>query len=133
MKDPGKPAIALTLALSLAVCVRPQPVNAQDNSAVSASGSTRTYTGRWDLTVRIPTHERPSWIEISESRGGLAGLMVGLWGHATPTGDIRLEDGQIEFTAPEREGFPEGTVFKGRLGDGVIAGTATARNGASWR
>jgi hypothetical protein len=133
MKAPGKPAIALAFALSLAVWVRPQPLNAQDNSPAGASGSIRAYTGRWDLTVRIPTHERPSWIEISASGAGLAGLMVGLWGHATPTGDIRLEDGQIEFTAPERAGFPEGTVFKGRLAQGVLAGTATARNGASWR
>jgi len=133
MKGPGKLILALAFALSLPVWLHVRPLNAEENAAVGASGPNRAYTGRWDLTVRIPTHERPSWIEISESGGALTGLMVGLWGHATPTGEIHINDGQIEFTAPALEGFPEGTVFSGRLVNGALAGTATARNGAAWR
>jgi len=133
MKGPGKLTLSLAFALSLPVWLHVGSLNAEENAAVGASGPNSAYTGRWDLTVRIPTHERPSWIEISESGGALTGLMVGLWGHATPTGEIHLNDGQIEFTAPALEGFPEGTVFSGRLVNGAFAGTATARNGASWR
>jgi hypothetical protein len=58
--------------------------------------------------------------------------MVGLWGHATPTGEIRIERGDIELAVPRDEGFPDGTQLHGRLVGGGLAGTLTAPNGASW-
>ena len=59
--------------------------------------------------------------------------MVGLWGHATPTGAIHANDGKIAFSVPEGEGFPEGTQFTARLAAGELVGTATTLDGASWR
>jgi 3-keto-disaccharide hydrolase len=59
--------------------------------------------------------------------------MVGLWGHATPTTPVLTGNGQIRFSVPEDEGFPEGTVFEGKLAGGELSGIATTRDGASWR
>jgi Domain of Unknown Function (DUF1080) len=121
------------LMMLLLVWVCPQAVDAQANPTGSASRSFATYTGRWDLTIEVPTGARPSWIELSENEGRLEGLMVGLAGHAIPTGEVQIKDGGIEFSPPEDEGFPDGTLFRGRLADGELVGTATTLNGASWR
>jgi 3-keto-disaccharide hydrolase len=58
--------------------------------------------------------------------------MVGLWGHATPTGEIRMRNGDIELDVPKDEGFPDGTQLHGRLAGGGLVGTAIAPSGASW-
>ena len=133
MKGTGKLSIVLAIVVSLRVWVAPQEVRAQASPAANAQGSITSYPGRWDLTIKTPTQERPSWIELSEDGGRLEGLMVGLWGHATPTGEIQIKDGEIEFSVPKGEGFPEGTIFIGRIAGGELAGTATTLNGASWR
>ena len=124
MKGTRKLTIVLAIAVSLRVGVDPQPVNAQANPTVNASRSITSYAGRWDLTIRTPTREQPAWILVSEDKGRLEGLMVGLWGHATPTGEIQIKDGAIEFSMPKGEGFPEGTLFNGRIagGEGGQAG-----------
>lgn len=128
-----KQIIVLAAAMSPLAWMCPQSVSAQAHPTVNGSGSARAYLGRWDLTVRTPTRERPSWIDISDDHGRIEGLMVGLWGHATPTGEIRIQRGHIELAVPQDEGFPDGTLLQGRLAGGELEGTATAPNGASWR
>jgi hypothetical protein len=132
-KGTRTPGIGLAMAVALPVWVGLQPVGAQSGPPVSAPVSSASYRGRWDLTVKTPTQERPSWIEFSEDRGRLLGLMVGLWGHATPTGEIQIKDGGIEFPVPKDEGFPEGTRFDARIAAGELVGAATTPDGASWR
>jgi hypothetical protein len=123
--------LLFTVALLGALLARPPAVRAA--TATSASPPIARYLGRWDLTVAIPTHERPSWIEFSEREGRLEGLMVGLWGHATPTGEVKTEHGEFRLAVPADEGFPEGTVFEGKLAGSELLGTATTPDGASWR
>jgi hypothetical protein len=131
MQGTTKQSFFLAAAMSLAwMC--PQPASARAHSGTDGSDSARAYLGRWDLTVRTPTRKRPSWIEISAKHGRLEGLMVGLWGHATPT-EIHIKGGDIELTVPQDEGFPDGTQLHGRLAGGRLVGTATAPSGASWR
>jgi hypothetical protein len=103
------------------------------SSSSSASESIKPFLGRWDLTIKTPTQERPSWIEVSEEQGKAEGLMVGFWGHATPTGEIQVKDGEIEFLAPKGEGFSDGTQFKGKPADGQLVGTATDPKGVAWQ
>ena len=103
------------------------------SSAASAAEAIKPFLGRWDLTVKTPTEERPSWIEISEDQGQAKGLMTGFWGHATPTGAIQVKDGEIEFSAPEGEGFSDGAQIKGKLTDGQLAGTVTDPKGGAWQ
>jgi hypothetical protein len=133
MKEQRKLYLVLFFAVLLAPCVGPETAEAQAVVSSSESGSIRPYLGRWDLTVRTPTQERPSWIELSERRGQAEGLMVGFSGHATPTGKVEIKDGEIEFTAPIDEGFSEGTLFKGKLAGGQLVGTATSPKGVSWQ
>ena len=132
MEGTMKQITVLAVAMTLLTWMCPQSVRAQAHPTVDGSRSARAYLGRWDLTVRTPTRERPSWIDISDDHGRIEGLMVGLWGHATPT-EIRIERGDIELAVPKDEGFPDGTRMQGRLADGGLEGTATAPNGASWR
>ena len=58
--------------------------------------------------------------------------MIGVWGHATPTGEIQINGGGIELAVPEDEGFPDGSRLHGRLAGGRLVGTVRAPNGASW-
>lgn len=132
MEGTKKQSIVLAVAVSLLPWMCPQPLNAQAHPTVDESRSARAYVGRWDLTVRTPTREGPSWIEISDHLGRIEGLMVGLWGHATPTGEIRIKRGEIELAAPQDGGFPDGTQLNGRLAGGRLVGTATTPSGASW-
>jgi hypothetical protein len=132
MAGTKKPIIVLAVAIPLLAWLCPQPVNAQANPTVEGSRSAGAYLGRWDLTVRTPIRERPSWIEISDDHGRIEGLMVGLWGHATPTGEIRIKRGGIELAVPKDEGFPDGTRLYGRLAGGRLVGTAITPDGASW-
>ncbi|MGB6488622.1 MAG: DUF1080 domain-containing protein [Steroidobacteraceae bacterium] len=127
-----KQSIVLAIAMSLLVWMCPQQVNAQAHPTGDGSRSARAYLGKWDLTVRSPTRQWPSWIEISDDHGRIEGLMVGLWGHATPTGEIRIERGEIEVAVPKDEGVPDGTHLHGRLAGGELVGIETTPNGASW-
>ena len=132
MAGTARQGIVLAVAMSLLAWIPPQTATARAHPTLNGSRSAKAYLGRWDLTVRTPTRERPSWLEISEDHGRLEGLMVGLWGHATPTGEIRIERGEIELSVPQDEGLPEGTKLHGRLAGRGLAGTLTTADGASW-
>ena len=116
--------IVLAIAMSLLAWMCPQLVGAQPHPSA--------YVGRWDLTVTTPTRNYPSWIEISDDHGRIEGLMVGLWGHATPTGEIAIKGDDIELAVPKDEGFPDGAELHGRLAGGELVGTMTSPGGASW-
>jgi len=131
VKEHGRLWFAFFLAALLLPWGSTRRAVPQSVSASSQPISIRPYLGRWDLTVKTPNQERPSWIEFSERQGQVSGLMVGFWGHATPTGTVQFSDGEIEFTAPTDEGFDEDTLFKGKLRDGQLAGTATSPKGVS--
>ena len=102
------------------------------SSSSSAAESIKPFLGRWDLTIKTPKQERPSWVEISEEAGQAKGLMTGFWGHAIPTGEIQISSGEIEFPAPKGVGYSEGMVFKGKLADGQLSGTITNPKGDTW-
>lgn len=122
----------LLLAALLAIGMRPGRVDAQAHSPSAGSGSSRPYLGRWDLTLKTPAGERPSWIELTQRDGQMEGLMTGLWGHATPTGKVDVKTADIEFTAPADEGFGDGARFRGRLAAGQLEGTVSDAKGVSW-
>ena len=133
MIEQRRPCFVLLFAVLLAPWVGAKRAEGQGVLSPSESRSIRPYLGRWDLTVETPTEARPSWIELSERSGQVEGLMVGFWGHATPTGRVQFTGGEIEFTAPTDEGFGDGTVLKGKLAGGRLAGTATSSKGVSWQ
>lgn len=127
-----KQSIVLAVATCLLALTCAHLVNARARPTANGSREARAYLGRWDLTVRTPTRRVPSWIEISDDHGRIEGLMVGLWGHATPTGEIRIKEGDIELAIPKDEGFPDGTQLHGRIVGAELVGTAVTPDGASW-
>jgi Domain of Unknown Function (DUF1080) len=98
-----------------------------------AYASTQAFLGRWDLSLKSPKGELPSWIEVSEEQGHLKVVMVGLSDHATELKKVDFKNGEIEFLSPKgEEGFSEDTLFKGRLADGRLVGSTSTPSGTSW-
>lgn len=107
--------------------------NPQASRPSAAPGSAKQFLGRWDLSIKAPQGELPSWIEVSEPQGHLKVVMVGLTDHATELKQAGFKDGGIEFLSPKgEEGFGEDTLFKGKLVGGQLAGTVNGPNGTSW-
>src|SRR5215469_6301663 len=65
--------------------------------------SAAPFLGRWDLTLKAPDREYPSWLEITEENGQLKAQMVGRWGNARPLPKIELSDGKLTFVSPREE------------------------------
>ncbi len=100
---------------------------------LSAASPFQPFLGRWDLTIKSPGKELPSWIEVSEEQGKLKVVMVGVTDHATPLTKVSFKDGELEFVSPKgEEGFPEDMTFRGKVAGGQLTGTVTSSNGVSW-
>jgi 3-keto-disaccharide hydrolase len=123
--------LLLVISLVFGVCL--PRANAQAKPALSTSHSIQPFLGRWDLTIKTPGLERPSWLELSERGGEIEGLMVGFWAHATPPSKIQIKDGEIEFLPPHDVGYDDSTVFKGKLAGGQLEGTVTSPKGVVWQ
>src|ERR1700692_674146 len=82
-----------------------------------AAMSAKPFLGRWDLTLKTPEREYPSWLEITQQQGQLKACMVGRWGHARLLPKAELRNGQITFVSPkEEEGRKDSDmVFVGTL------------------
>ena len=107
--------------------------NALGGPPSSAPESTQPFLGRWDLSLKTPNGELPSWIEISEEQDHLKVVMVGLTDHATELKKVDFKNGQIEFLSPKgEEGFSEDTLFKGMLAGSQLVGTTSTPSGTSW-
>ncbi len=123
----------LLLAVGLPVWAISETVGAQAKPPSSASASVKPFVGRWDLSIKAPTRELPSWIEVSEEQGQPRVVMVGVSDHATPLARVEMKEGEIQFLSPKgEEGFSEDTLFKGKLVGGRLVGTATSPSGTSW-
>ena len=113
---------------------RYQGLNSQTAPSSSAPATVKPFLGRWDITIKTPKSELPSWIEVSEAQGQPKVLMVGTSEHATPLAKVDVKAGEIEFVSPkEEEGFGEETTFKGEVVGGQLAGTTSSPSGTSWR
>jgi hypothetical protein len=91
------------------------------------------FLGRWDLTLKTPDRESPSWIDIEQKNGQLSALFTGRWGNARPLPKIEVHGDQISFVSPkEEESSKADIVFQGRLEGGKLSGTTTGQDGAPW-
>src|SRR5436190_13222882 len=101
------PAILISLVLTGAYAQK-----------AASSVTSRPFLGRWDLTLKAPDREYPSWLEISEEGGALRARMVSRWGHARQLPKIELSNGILTFVSPkEEEDRKTDMVFEGRLMD----------------
>lgn len=105
----------------------------QKNSG-DATASVQSFLGRWDLTLKAPHREYPSWLEITQENSKLSARMVSRWGHARPLPKIELSNGKITFVSPkEEEDRKDDMVFEGKLSGKTLVGTTTGPDGTPWQ
>ena len=133
MKGEGKKlCIALILAGMLGVWGCSKSPSPKAGPSAGASVSASQYVGRWDLTVKTPTGNEPSWIGVSEAQGQVKVLVVGFGGSATPAAKAQVTNGTLEFSLPAHPSDYSGCMqFTGKLVNGRLEGTAVGPNGAT--
>ena len=100
----------------------------------SSSAAVEAYLGRWDLTLKAPDREYPSWLEVGMEGGRLKAVLVSRWGNARPLPKAELSNGLLTFVSPkEEEDRPEDMVFEGALVGDMLKGTANGPNGVTWQ
>jgi 3-keto-disaccharide hydrolase len=96
--------------------------------------SARAFFGRWDLTLKSPDREYPSWLELSEENGQLKAQTVGRWGNARPLPKTEIAKGHLTFVSPkEEEGAQADMVFEGTLAGRNLSGTVNGPDGKTWQ
>ena len=124
-------AVALTM---LVLAFSMQVYSEQHSSAETTTVSAQSFLGRWDLTLKTPSREYPSWLEITQESGQLKALLVSRWGHARPLPKIELSNGQITFVSPkDEEDRKDDMVFVGTLSGQKLSGTTSGQDGTPWR
>src|ERR1700680_2175325 len=125
----GRVFALTTLILMLSLQVYSQPKNSEDTPA-----SVQLLLGRWDLTLKTPLRESPSWLEITQEDGQLKARMVSRWGHARPLPKVEISNGQLTFVSPkEEEERKDDMVFVGKLSGKTLSGTTTGPDGTPWQ
>lgn len=104
----------------------------QKNSDTTAS--VQSFLGRWDLTLRTPLREYPSWLEIAQDGTQLKARMVSRWGHARQLSKCEVSNGRITFVSPkEEEDRKDDMVFEGKLSGKTLVGSTTGPDGTPWQ
>jgi hypothetical protein len=98
-----------------------------------SDSSVRPLLGRWDLTLKAPDREYPSWLELTQENGQLKARLVSRWGHARPLPKAEYSDGRLTFVSPkEEEDRKDDMVFEGKLSGKMLVGTTTGPDGTTW-
>jgi hypothetical protein len=103
-------------------------------SGVPATTAPDALQGRWDITVRTPEGDRPSWLEVRRSgREALVGQFVGIVGSARPVARIAANGDSLRFSIPPQweEGSGDLTV-EGRLAGDRLEGMMTYPDGKQY-
>jgi hypothetical protein len=102
--------------------------------ASASAVDVKPFLGRWDLILKSPDREYPSWLELREQDGQLKAQMVGRWGNARPLPNAELSDGRLTFVSPkEEEGINSDLVFQGKLNGETLSGTVNGPDGKTWQ
>jgi hypothetical protein len=120
------------LFLSVGVCS--QAGNSEQTASSSSPESVKAFLGRWDLTLKAPDREYPSWLELRQEDGQLKAQMVSRWGNARPLPKVALSNGHLTFVSPkEEEERPDDMIFEGTLAGNTLSGTTTGPDGTNWK
>ena len=97
------------------------------------AASAKRFFGRWDLTLKAPDREYPSWLEVSEEGGKLKAQMVGRWGNARALPKVEVTGGRLTFVSPkEEESSKSDLVFEGKLAGKQLVGIVNGPDGNNW-
>jgi Domain of Unknown Function (DUF1080) len=129
MRHPSSAITLVAAVLTLSVQMYSEQKNTSDTPA-----SAQSFLGRWDLTLKTPLRESPSWLEITQEGGQLKALLVSRWGHARPLPKVEVSNDRITFVSPkEDEERKDDMVFEGRLSGSTLVGTTTGPDGTPWQ
>ena len=107
--------------------------HASGKTPTGEADNTAKFLGRWDLTLKTPEHEYPSWIEMLEQDGQLRAQFVSRWGNARPLPQVSISADHLRFVSPkEEEERKDDMVFEGTLANDQLSGTTTGPDGAPW-
>lgn len=99
-----------------------------------SNNSDQAFLGRWDLTLKTPEKEYPSWLEITRDGGQFHASFVSRWGNARPLPKVEISSGHIMFVSPkEEEARKDDMVFEGKLSGNKLTGTTTGPDGTPWQ
>ena len=106
---------------------------ASKNSVANSPEAAEPFLGRWDLTLKAPDREYPSWLELKQEDGQLKAEFVSRWGNARPLPKAEIVNGQVKFVSPkEDEARRDDMVFVGKLVGTTLSGTTTGPKGEEW-
>lgn len=109
-------------------------VASRESSSSAEAAAVSLYLGRWDITLKEPDHEYPSWLEIQQVDGQLKARMVGRWGNARPLPRVDISNGTLTFVSPkEEEDSKSDMVFTGKRIDNTLSGTVNGPDGKTWQ
>jgi hypothetical protein len=127
--------VLAVVTLLLSARAYSQDVKAKtSSSAPSADSDVEAFLGRWDLTLKAPDREYPSWLELRQEGGQLKARMVSRWGHARPLPKVAVSNGHLTFVSPkEEEERRDDMIFEGTLVGKMLSGTTTGPDATPWR
>ena len=112
-------------ACGICICASAQVAEKTDSVA--------PFLGRWDLTLKAPDRDYPSWIEISKNDGGVTALFTGRWGNARPLPRVTVRGKELTFVSPkEEEASNADLTFEGALHGDRLSGTLNGPDGKTW-
>jgi hypothetical protein len=104
------------------------------SKAAATGDDANPFLGRWDLTLKAPDGEHPSWLEVRQQDGQLKAQFTGRWGNARPLPKVEVSGNHITFVSPkDEESSPSDLVFQGELKGHAIAGTLNGPDGKTWQ
>jgi len=100
-------------------------------SSPSLTAADDSLPGRWDITIRTPAGERPSWLELERSgRDAMIGRRVGIVGSARPISSVTVRGDSLHFAIPHQWESGDGDLtVDGRITSGRLGGTMTFPDG----
>ncbi len=124
--------VVVNLLMGAMACAQAAQAQEQTSSAGKQSGD--VFVGRWDLTLKGPDREYPSWLEIRREGGQLKAEMVGRWGNARPLPKVEVSKSGLTFVSPkEEEASSADMVFEGSLVGKTLSGTVNGPDGKVWQ
>src|SRR5689334_15527196 len=121
--------VSISSILMFCMCLYSETKKPADTAS-----SIQPFLGRWDLTLKTPLRDYPSWLEITQEDGQPKARMVSRWGHARPLPKCELANGRLTFVSPkEEEERKDDMVFEGKLSGKTLVGTTTGPDGTPWQ
>jgi hypothetical protein len=121
-------------ALATLILILSTQAFSEPKNSAATPASAQSFLGRWDLTLKTPLRDYPSWLEITLGDGKIKARMVSRWGHARPLPKCDIANGRITFVSPkEEEDRKDDMVFEGKLSGKTLVGTTTGPDGTPWQ